>query len=199
MSFSKDISKDIKNYLKNNKVIILPTDTVYGLATSIKNKEGIQRIYDIKGRNLTKPLSICIPTVNEIYKYAKPTISNTLLNKLLPGPVTLIFNRSENLPNIINPFDKTVGVRVLENNYNEPYVLTSANISGQKSSLNITECRELINKVDKVFDNGCIEAVDKNQRIGSTIVDLSQYGHYEVIRKGINHENIIKILNDYYY
>lgn len=193
------LSNNIENYLKNNKVIILPTDTVYGLATSINNKEGIQRIYNIKGRSLTKPLSICLPSIEEINKYAKPTISKTLLNKLLPGPVTLIFNRSDNLPDIINPYEKTVGIRVLENNYNEPYVLTSANISGQQSSLNITECHELIHKVDKVFDNGCIETIDNNQRVGSTIIDLSQYGTYEVVRKGINHQNIVKILNDYYY
>ena len=74
------------------------------------------------------------------------TLDDKNLKALLPGPVTLVFNRLETLPKELNPGNATIGIRIPNNNFimqlakycNEPIALTSANISNEPSSLNIS-------------------------------------------------------------
>ena len=55
--------------LKNNKVIAVPTDTIYGLAGLAQSNEAVRRIYDIKGRASTKPVAICVCDVQDVGRY----------------------------------------------------------------------------------------------------------------------------------
>lgn len=50
-------------------VVAVPTDTIYGLACLAQNSEAIRKIYDIKGRNQQKPLSICVGQIQDVYKW----------------------------------------------------------------------------------------------------------------------------------
>ena len=123
----------------------MPTETVYGVAASVTSSEGIQKIYAIKGRQKDKPVAICLNEVSEIDKWCKRTVSSDLLNDLLPGPVTVVFERSEALNAALNPGVSLVGVRVpdypllrsLVSAFGQPLALTSANISNTKSTLAI--------------------------------------------------------------
>lgn len=190
--------------LKKGHVVALPTDTLYGLACDASNSEAVQVLYDIKKRDSNKPLAICVSEIKDIPKWADiHTISLDLLAELLPGPVTLIFNRSEQLNVELNPNITKVAVRIPDHAFlrqilklmDSPLALTSANQSNEPSSLSISEFRPLWNELSVVFDGGVISNPD---RLGSTIVDLSVINCYSVVRKGVGFDKILKILCKYH-
>ncbi|XP_028325709.1 threonylcarbamoyl-AMP synthase [Gouania willdenowi] len=175
--------------LKEGHVVAVPTDTIYGLACLAQNSEAIRRTYEIKGRNEHKPLAICVGEVQDIYEYCQVKVKKELLSDLLPGPVTLVFERSELLNSDLNSFTQLVGVRIPNHHFmrrlcqmcREPLALTSANISSHSSTVEVNEFQELWPKLAVVVDGGPIG--DEN-RLGSTVVDLSVLGKYRIIRPG---------------
>ncbi|TSK34910.1 YrdC domain-containing protein, mitochondrial [Bagarius yarrelli] len=189
--------------LKEGHVIAVPTDTIYGLACLAQNTEAIKRVYDIKGRNGNKPLAICVGEVQDIYKYCKVSVKDELLRDFLPGPVTLVFERSETLNADFNPFTRLVGVRIPGHHFmrrlcqmcDEPLALTSANISNQASTLAVHEFEELWPRLAVVVDGG---PVADESRLGSTVVDLSVPGRYRIIRPGCVCSTAVTILEKKY-
>ena len=123
----------------------MPTDTIYGLACLACNIESLAKIYKIKGRSLTKPLAISVGKVEDLAKWANVTLSNAQLTSLLPGRVTLCFDRKATLPKELNPNTQSIGIRIPNNRFmielaricDEPLALTSANLSNEASSLSI--------------------------------------------------------------
>ncbi|XP_009120593.1 yrdC domain-containing protein, mitochondrial isoform X2 [Brassica rapa] len=80
--------------IKSEKVIAVPTDTLYGFACDACSLEAVNRIYEIKGRKLTSPLAICVGDVLDIKRVATTNhLPHGLLDSLLPGPVTLVLQR----------------------------------------------------------------------------------------------------------
>ncbi|XP_071769265.1 threonylcarbamoyl-AMP synthase [Centroberyx gerrardi] len=175
--------------LQEGQVVAVPTDTIYGLACLAQSSEAIRRVYDIKGRNGQKPLAICVGEIQDIYKYCKVKVKKELLGDLLPGPVTLVFERSEILNTDLNPFTPLVGVRIPDHALmrrlcqmcGEPLALTSANISTHSSTVAVHEFQDLWPKLAVVVDGG---PIGDQSRLGSTVVDLSVLGKYRVIRPG---------------
>ncbi|XP_026866838.2 yrdC domain-containing protein, mitochondrial isoform X2 [Electrophorus electricus] len=100
------ILKSTAKALKDGNVVAVPTDTIYGLACLAQNSAAIEKLYNIKGRNVNKPLAICVGEVQDIYKYCKVVVKEELLNDLFPGPVTLVLERSATLNSDLNPFTK---------------------------------------------------------------------------------------------
>ncbi|XP_062847467.1 yrdC domain-containing protein, mitochondrial [Trichomycterus rosablanca] len=189
--------------LKGGQVVAVPTDTIYGLACLAQSSEAIRRVYDIKGRNGNKPLAICVGEVEDIYKYCKVVVKKELLEDLLPGPVTLVLERSETLNADLNPFTKLVGVRIPDHTFmrrlcqmcEEPLALTSANISSQTSTVAVDEFKELWPRLAVVVDDGTIA---DQSRLGSTVVDLSVPGRYSIIRPGCAFSATVALLRDKY-
>ena len=187
--------------LKENGVIAVPTDTIYGLAALVNSEQAVRRIYEIKGRSFTKPLAISVGTVDDIFSWSKPTLTKEQLGTgdLLPGPVTLMFERNSSLPSYFNPDVKNVAMRIPKSQFiielaqylQEPIALTSANISNEPSTLSINEFQILWPQVDLVVDGGLLAS---NDRRGSTIVDLSQPGIFQIQRHGLDCERIIEYL-----
>ncbi|XP_061770979.1 yrdC domain-containing protein, mitochondrial isoform X2 [Nerophis ophidion] len=101
-----DILSCTAKALKDGHVVAVPTDTIYGLACLAQNTGAVRKIYDIKSRNEQKPLAICVGEIQDIYKYCKVKVKEELLADLLPGPVTLVFERSEILNKELNPFTR---------------------------------------------------------------------------------------------
>jgi len=85
--------------VQSGEIIAVPTDTIYGLAALVQSKTAVERLYNIKGRQPTKPIAICVGEVEDVQKWAEVTVSDQVLMDLLPGPVTLVFKRSEALNN----------------------------------------------------------------------------------------------------
>lgn len=189
--------------LKESGVIAVPTDTIYGFAALVSSEQAVRRIYEIKGRSFTKPLAISVGQVDDIFLWSKPTLTKEQMSndQLLPGPVTLMFDRHSSLPNYFNPSVQNVAVRIpncqfmidLANYLQEPIALTSANVSNDPSTLSISEFQNLWTKVDLVVDGGLLAS---NDRRGSTIVDLSQAGSFQIQRYGIECERIVEYLKN---
>jgi tRNA A37 threonylcarbamoyladenosine synthetase subunit TsaC/SUA5/YrdC len=112
----------------------------------------------------------------------------TLLERLLPGPVTLCFERSSTLTEQLNPGVSLIGIRIPKNNFimdiahqcGQAIALTSANISSHQSPLCIEDFKELHPNLSRIFDSGTIS----NSNEGSTVVDLSHTNYYRIIRNG---------------
>lgn len=189
--------------LKEGAVVAVPTDTIYGLACLAQSSEAIKRTYDIKGRNGQKPLAICVGEIQDIYKYCKVPVKEALLSDLLPGPVTLVFERSEVLNADLNPFTSLVGVRIPDHAFmrrlcqmcGEPLALTSANISSHTSTVAVHEFQELWPKLAVVVDGG---PIGDQSRLGSTVVDLSVLGKYRIIRPGCALSSTVDVLEHKY-
>jgi len=100
--------------LKHDGVLAVPTDTIYGFAALVNNEKAIRRIYEIKGRLFTKPLAISVGYVEDLFIWSKPTLTKEQLSSgdLLPGPVTLMFERQSLLPSYFNPNVNNVAIRI---------------------------------------------------------------------------------------
>lgn len=203
--------------LAAGQVIALPTDTVYGLACDANDPKAIRRLYEIKGRNEEKPVAICVADLRSLRKYGDCRhLNDQMLAELFPGPLTVIVERTEHLANpYLNGGLRRIGIRIPDAGFvqalcsryerQQPLALTSANPSSVQSSLCIEEFQELWPLLDLVFDGGRIggggitdvDGRDNEQRSGSTVVDLSQPGHYQIIRNGIGVESIRQILHKY--
>lgn len=198
-----EVLRQTANALQEGHVVALPTDTIYGLACLAQNSEAVSRIYDIKWRDTQKPLAICVGGIRDIYKYCKVTVKEELLANLLPGPVTLVFERTDVLNKELNPFTSLVGVRIPDHLFmrhlcqmcGEPLALTSANITSQSSTVAAQEFQELWPKLAVVVDGG---AIGDQNRLGSTVVDLSVIGKYRIIRPGCALSSTLEVLQHKY-
>jgi L-threonylcarbamoyladenylate synthase len=100
--------------LKNGALIAFPTETVYGLGADASNEKAVARIYEVKGRPQDHPLILHVASLNDI-SYWVTDVSEyalALATKYWPGPMTLIFKRSENAKDFVTGGQNTVGLRV---------------------------------------------------------------------------------------
>lgn len=195
------IIKSAVDHLRADQVIALPTDTLYGIACLSQSPAAIKQLYHIKARNESKPVAICVSQVSEISKWGHVTVSDKLLNELLPGPVTLIFERTSLLNHDLNPGTDLVGIRIpdswfirqLAASCSEPLALTSANISGAQSTLAVEEFSNIWSQLSAVYNGGPIPD-SRTARLGSTVVDLSVPGFFRIVRSGCAELNTVAIL-----
>eukprot|EP00123_Amoebidium_parasiticum_P011353 comp20667_c0_seq1/m.26832 comp20667_c0_seq1/g.26832 ORF comp20667_c0_seq1/g.26832 comp20667_c0_seq1/m.26832 type:complete len:520 (-) comp20667_c0_seq1:126-1685(-) len=192
-----------KKVLLEGGVVAIPTDTVYGVACLAKMGTGVRHLYESKGRHFHKPVAICVRTIECIAKHAKVNVSDALLRDLLPGPVTVMFERTEQISPDLNPGAGLVGVRIPDNTFvsqlvesvgDEPLALTSANRSTEASSLSIEDFRNMWGSIGCVVDAGVLGG-SEHMRLGSTVVDLSVEGKYTIVRDGSALKQTVEILH----
>ncbi len=174
--------------LENGGVIAYPTDTTYGIGCSIFSKKGIEKIYSIKQREKKKPFSFICSDLSDIARYAK--VSNyqyKVLKRLLPGPYTFVLPASSIVPNLLVTKQKTVGIRIPDNNIclaivkslGHPIITTSANRSGEEPIGDPVDVERFMgSQLDLVVDGGFLSTGVSS--VVSLIDDLP-----EVLRKGI--------------
>jgi len=200
---SLEAASQAASSLLSGHVIAVPTDTIYGLAALVQHPVAVNKLYDIKARDHGKPISICVAQTDQIHTWAKVTVADSVLRKLLPGPVTLVFEREKILNKDFNPDTNLVGVRIPDNNFirsvcelsEGPIALTSANYSQEKSTLAVDEFAHLHKFLDKVFDGGKLGNTAES-RLGSTVADLSIAGTFKVVRPGCALNYVHKIMAD---
>lgn len=191
--------------ISNGCVVALPTDTVYGLATDAQNPIAIGKLYNIKGRNLQKPIALCTHHVNDIGNWGKVGhLPIGLLDALFPGPVTVVLTKTPLLNCALNPNETSIAIRIpnsgfvcdIVSNLKKPIALTSANESNKPSTLKPIEFLSLWPKLDAIFDGGAV-GCSLESRQGSTIVDLTINNHYSIVRTGSALVNTVSILNQF--
>lgn len=192
-------------FLLEGQVVALPTDTVYGLAALVQNRKAVQQLYTIKGRNCSKPIAICVAEIADVYRWGEVNVPSDLLEKLLPGPVTLCFQRKPELNPEFNPGAPLVGIRIPDHDLvrevcqqmkQMPLALTSANISSTSSTLEVGEFETLFPHLGAVFDGGKLGDTQE-ARDGSTVVDLSKEGSFKIIREGCANTKTVSILKQF--
>lgn len=193
-----------KNFLLNDQIIAIPTDTIYGLAVNADSQRAIQRLYSVKERNFNKAFAICVAEIEDISRYSEVTVPDDLLRELLPGAVTVMFQRGRLLNACLNPDHDLVGIRVPDYPFIQnlcallkgPIALTSANLSSKSSCLNVEEFKVLWPSLGAVFNGGQLGEIDP-ERMGSTIIDLSTVGHFRIVRSGCVLEKTLHVLEKY--
>lgn len=180
--------------LSDGNIIALPTDTIYGLAVCAQNTAAVRKLYGVKGRDSAKPVAVCVGAVDDISSWGKTDVLPAgLLNSLLPGPVTIILERTSLLNPELNPTCNKVGIRIpnhlfvrhISQKVAEPIALTSANLSNEPSCLSPKEFEPLWPQVAAVFDGGPLGCNQiAHSRAGSTVIDLSFMGKYHIVRDG---------------
>lgn len=149
--------------LKDGGVIAFVTDTVWGLGCLPSSEKGVEKIYEIKGRDRSKPLILMSNNIENLTPYVKeiPQNAKELIQKHFPGALTLVLEKSEKTKDYITSNKNTVGIRVPNNEFFKKLcsvieggvlATTSANLSDHPSSKTYEEAKNSIgNLVDIVF------------------------------------------------
>lgn len=183
--------------IKKGNLVVYPTETVYGLGADALSSSAIERVYEAKGRSKSKPISLAVESTAAAQDYINPTsLERRFMETFLPGPITVVCKRKENVPDILTAGKEKVGVRVPDHDIARelakqagPITATSANRSGQASVTSIPELGDRIrDHVSTILDAG------PTPGMGSTVVDIeSQTIH----RRGHNVEQIEKWLDEH--
>ncbi|MCI9366449.1 MAG: threonylcarbamoyl-AMP synthase [Clostridia bacterium] len=192
IKLSKENQKDIKKVidtLNKNGVVILPTDTVYGIAADASNEEAVRKIYEVKHRKFTKPCNILVSNIDMIRKVTKNVSpeEEKIMKKYFPGALTMIFDKNDKIPNIVTANLDTIGIRMPNNKflleliekYGKPIVATSLNLAGEESYTNVEKIEKTLkNNVDLIVDGG-----ETKIGIPSTIIKIEDK-KIRILREG---------------
>ncbi len=176
----------VKQAILSGKIMIYPTDTLYGIGGNALDVNVVERIHKIKERDAGKPLSVIMGNLDMIGEYCELTKEQELiLINYLPGPYTFILKLKKGTRIAAVGNSETVGVRVPEHQFARrlsvelkiPIITTSANISGKKDAATVKQIeKSVLDNVDFVVDGG--ETMYKQ---ASTVVDLISI---KLLRKG---------------
>lgn len=109
----------VKQILENGGVCILPTDTVYGIVCDSQNEESVKKIYNLKRREISNPMSIVASNINMIKDVSKKIskVEQKIIKKFLPGALTIILKKNERIPKIVTSGLDTMGIRIPDNKF----------------------------------------------------------------------------------
>ena len=171
----KSVIQKAREIIAGGKLVIFPTDTVYGLATDPFNEEAVMRLIEAKRRDEGKGFPILVANLQmakKLTKFSQTALS--LASKFWPGALTLVLPLKKPMPSIVTGNRQTLGIRVPDHLIARqlaeiPIIGTSANISGRDSPVNAEDAiNQLGDSVDLVLDTG-----PTKEGIASTIVDLT--------------------------
>lgn len=157
----------------------IPTETVYGLGANGLDAAAVEKIFFAKGRPQDNPLILHVPSADWLERYCQniPPAAYELAARFWPGPLTMILERRENVPNVVTAGLDTVGMRCpahpvcreIIQQADVPVAAPSGNTSGRPSPTTAAHMLEDMNgKIDAIVDGGpCAVGVE------STIVDLT--------------------------
>jgi len=184
---SIDAVREATRILKEGGLVVLPTDTVYGLAADPFNEDAVKRVYEVKERSSSKPLPILLGEAHHALRLVKP---NNLFWSLAldhwPGPLTLVADPREDLPPHLKRWEG-IGVRLpdchvcraIAKRLGGALIGTSANLSGMEAPRTAAQAMSMLgDQVDLYLDGG-----PTLLGASSTVVDTRQ-GQPRVIREG---------------
>ncbi len=191
------IIREAVEVLKNDGSVVYPTDTLYGIGANALSKRAILKVYEIKGREFRKPLSISFHSLSEAKKYVEfNSLALKLAKKFLPGPLTIILPMKYNFPKELTGGSENVGVRIPDNKvalrlietFGYPITATSANISGQEDP---TTAEEVMSQIG-MKTNLILDAGKCNLNKPSTVVSIVD-DQISVLREGAITKEALKI------
>ncbi len=170
---------ELEELLKKNlqdEVIVFPTDTVYGIGCLLNSRHGVERIFKLKGREQDKPLAVLCPDIESAQSLsANFEDFEHLAKKHWPGALTLVVEKSEQVPDFVTRGKSTVGLRIPDHNKAlailkrfGPMAVTSLNRSSEPSVLTYRDALAFKDRVDHIVSGGDLSGV------ASTVFDTKQ-------------------------
>ena len=188
---------ELSNILKNDGVIAVPTDTVYGLCARMNSRKAREHLIEIKHRPENKAFPIMCNNIEQIKSIAKVDERiEKIINSFMPGPITILLEKRIVIPEYVNNGLRLIAVRMatsktleeLIEKVGSPVFMTSANISGEPVCKSIEEIQEKFHNIDGILEG----KVSYGQ--ASTIVDCTS-DEIKIIREGpISLEEILGII-----
>ena len=206
---TRDVVHRAVQTLAEGKLVVFPTETVYGIGASARSEAGIEKLFEAKGRSTDVPFALAIKSIEEAFDYVPQMgkMAERLARRCWPGPVTLVVEHHgrqgllSRLPtkvlDAVAP-KETLGLRVPANDIvidvlrmlAGPIALTSANLSGQPDAVSAEQAVESLgDRIGLVLDDG-------PSRFGqpSTVVKATA-GKYECLREGVLNETALQRLS----
>ena len=188
------MENDIIKTLKDGKLVIMPTDTIYGIIGDATNEDVINKVYEVKERPHDKPLLILVSNFSMLHELVTeiPKETEKIIKKFWPGPLTILFKKSSKVSDTLTANSSLVAIRMpndkrllnIMNHLNRPLISTSANISSHNAITNPNQLEEKMKeKIDLIVDEGTV-----NNK-ASTLITIVN-GKIEILREGCLTEKI---------
>ena len=183
--------KDYKlavEYLNNDEVRALPTETVMGFAIKASSITAYNKLIEVKNRPANKAFPFIVGSKKDIEKYAYvDEVTKKIIDAYMPGPLTIILKKKETVDSRITNNKDTIAIRIpndktllkIVKELKEPILLTSANKSGEDASLNSDEVYNIFKEDVPVIIKGKCE-----YNLASTIIEINNKD-VKIIREGI--------------
>jgi L-threonylcarbamoyladenylate synthase len=185
--------------LKDGGIVGIPTETVYGLAADGLNEQAVRAVFEAKGRPVDNPLILHVNSRRMLDKLVRGVSaqSEILMEKFWPGPLTLVFDKSDLVPDIVTAGLDTVCIRMprqhltldLIKRLKSPLAAPSANRSGRPSTTDVVMFRREMPDVP-VMDGGVTEI-----GVESTVVDARTDQCFLLRQGGVSVKSIEEIVN----
>jgi L-threonylcarbamoyladenylate synthase len=173
--------------LRGGGVVAFPTETVYGLGASAEQPTAISKVFDLKGRPTDNPLIVHVSTYGMLLQFAAdiPSESRILMQKFWPGPLTLVFEKKNQVLDMITAGLSSVAVRMPDHDMalalidiSGPLVAPSANKSGKPSPTRASHVAEDFGRTVPILDGGdCVVGLE------STVLDV-RTSPFKILRPG---------------
>lgn len=196
MKFDTSVTTELLEGMRNAKqaigragLIVLPTDTVYGIGCDAFSAFAVEALLKAKGRGRQSPPPVLIPSLDTLRALADnpPVVAFTLAEKFWPGALTMILRAQSSLSWDLGETKGTVALRIPNNEVTlallkevGPLAVSSANLTAQPAALNIDDAEQYFGDKVAVYLNGGVASSSKP----STIVDLTEAGKVKVVRLG---------------
>ncbi|MBN2663284.1 MAG: threonylcarbamoyl-AMP synthase [Bacteroidales bacterium] len=176
--------------LKDGKIILYPTDTIWGLGCDATNYEAVKKIYEIKQRVFSKSLIVLVNSIEKLQNYVDfipPLAQEIILNHT--KPTTIIYQNAKNLSKNILAEDGSIAIRIPDDDFcknlikkfGKAIISTSANISGKNPPSNFNDISDNIkNQVDYIVK---WRQKDLSKTKASSIIIIKKDNTLEYIRK----------------
>ena len=196
--------KEPAKIIKDGGIVVFPTETVYGIGVNGLNKNALKKLYEVKQRPLNKPISLLVNSIEMINQLTKniTKLEYALMKEFFPGPLTIILQKKDIVPDILTANSDTVGIRMPSNKIalklieyaGVPIATPSANLSGKPTGTNFKD-------IIKDFDGKADYFIDgKISKTGfaSTIIKVTDEVPH-ILRQGpITKEQIRNVYNKCY-
>lgn len=197
--YKKNEVEELACILKNNGVISVPTDTVFGLCAIMNSKIAYDKLVKVKKRPVEKSFPVMCANEEQIKSIAIVNkIAEKLIKAFMPGPITLVLKKKNTLPNYVTNGKDSVAIRMATSKTIEdlilktesPIFMTSANQSGKIECANLDEIEKECPLLDGMMEGSVVFSK------GSTILDCTSE-ELNILRLGpISYEQIQEVLKN---
>ena len=192
--YKKNEIENLIKILKNDGVISVPTDTVFGICARINSETAHDKLIAVKNRPIKKSFPVMCANEEQIKNIAIVNdVAKKLIKSFMPGPITLVLKKNKDLPEYVTNGKDTIAIRMATSKKIEeliaklgsPIFMTSANQSGKAECSNLDEIEKECPLLDGMLEGNVVFSK------GSTIVDCTSE-KIKILREGPISINQIK-------